>query len=94
MTPEETLKQIQSQTSPLDKNFSLPNGHFPLSEGEIYIIGFNRSDLKFNAFRLTLALSEETMYEYAPDVKITKQHRLIIFKDNKYTPEFGFILYE
>ncbi len=78
----------------LNGNYLLPKGHIPLCEGEIHIIRFIRSDLKFNVFGLVFILSEETMYEYVKGVIITNEHRLIIFKDQEYITEFKFILYD
>ncbi len=94
MTPEESVKHLQFPMVTLDENFRLPNGHIPLCEGEIYIIRFIRSDLKFNVFGLVFILPKETMYEYIQGVIITHEHRLLIFKDKEYITEFRFILYD
>jgi len=94
MTPKEAVKHLQFQMVTLDENFNLPTGHISLSEGEIHIIRFIRSDLKFNVFGLTFNLPKETMYEYVQGVIITQQHRLLIFKDNEYITDFRFILYD
>ncbi len=94
MTPEEAVEHLRFQMMPLDENFTLPTGHIQLSEGEIHVIRFIRSNLKFSVFGLTFNLPEETMYEYVLGIIITHQHRLLIFKDKEFITEFKFILYD
>ena len=78
---------------PLDKEYDIQKKQMPLEPGEIHIIRFIRSDLKFNIFGLTYTLPEKTKYEYIKGTIITDEHRLIIFKDQEYITEFEFILY-
>ncbi len=93
MTPNKCMKNLNYPLVPLDKEYVLPKKRIPLKFGEIIIIRFIRSDLKFNIFRLSYKLPEETMYEYIKGTIITDEHRLIIFKDQKYITEYQFILY-
>ena len=94
MTPQESIKSLQFPMVTLNGNYLLPKGHIPLCEGEIHIIRFIRSDLKFNVFGLTFNLPKETMYEYIQGIIIAHEHRLLIFKDKEYIKEFRFILYD
>ena len=93
MTPEQRMKYFGYPLALLDDAYTLPEKPIPLESGEIHIIRFIRSDLKFKIFGMTFTLPEETMYEYIIGIIITDEHRLIIFKDQKYVTEFQFILY-
>lgn len=92
-TPLECQKYLEYPYVRLDENYVLPEEPLPLEEGEIHVIRFIRSDLKFNIFDLSFLLPKETEYEYIKGVIITHEHRLIIFKDQEYVTEFQFILY-
>lgn len=94
MSPNKCMEYLDYPLLPLDKEYVLPQKQFPIEPGEIYVIRFIRSDLKFNIFGLTYTLPEETKYEYIKGIIITDEHRLIIFKDQKYITEFEFILYQ
>ena len=87
------MEYLNYPLAPLDKEYALHQEQLTLEPGEIYVIRFIRSDLKFNIFGLTYTLPEETKYEYIKGTIITDEHRLIIFKDQKYITEFEFILY-
>ena len=93
MTPNKRMKYLDYPLVPLDKEYVFPQKQIPLESGEIFVIRFIRSDLKFNIFGLSYTLPEETKYEYIKGTIITDEHRLIIFKDQKYITEFEFILY-
>jgi hypothetical protein len=93
LTPEQYRKKFNYPAVTLPKDYILPNKPLPLNEGEIYIIRFIRSDLRFNVFNLSFILPEETQYEYVEGVIITQEHRLKIFKEQKFITEFPFKLY-
>jgi len=93
MTPNKCMEYLNYPLAPMDKEYDLRQKQLPLEPGEIHDIRFIRSDLKFNIFGLTYTLPEETKYEYIKGTIITDEHRLIIFKDQKYVTEFEFILY-
>ena len=93
MTPIQRMQYLNYPFVLLDKEFVLPKKRLPLQNGEIHVIRFIRSDLKFNIFGLSFSLPEVTKYEYINGVIITDEHRLIIFKDQEYITEFQFMLY-
>lgn len=93
MTPNKRMKFLNYPEVRLDSNYQLTKQSIPLPEGEIHIIRFIRSDLKFNLFGLTFQLPETTKYEYVIGVIITQEHKLKIFKEQEPVAEFRFILY-
>jgi transposase len=93
MTPKQCMEYLNYPFVQLDKNYRLPQKSLPLKEGEIHVIRFIRSDLKFNIFGLSFLLPEETKYEYIKGVIIVDKHRLLIFKDQEYITDFNFTLY-
>ena len=93
MTPKQRMKYLSYPLFCLDNDHNFTPEFMPLEDGEIHVIRFIRSDLKFNIFGLSFLLPEETKYEYVKGTIITAEHRLIIFKDQKYVTEFQFILY-
>jgi len=93
LSPEQCRKKLNYPTVCLSENYTLPVKSLPLCEGEIHVIRFIRSDLKFNVFGLSFILPEETQYEYIIGVIITHEHKLKIFKEQKPITEFQFILY-
>jgi transposase-like protein len=93
MTPNKCMKYLNYPLVPLKKDYANPKTQIPLEPGEIHVIRFIRSNLKFNLFGLSYTLPQETIYEYVKGIIITDEHRLIIFKDQKYITEFKFILY-
>ena len=93
MTPKQRMKYLSYPLFCLDNDYNFTPESMPLENGEIHVIRFIRSDLKFNIFGLSFLLPEETKYEYVKGTIITAEHRLIIFKDQKYVAEFQFILY-
>jgi len=93
MTPELYRKHLNYPLVPLKEDYFLPDKPLPLCEGEIHVIRFIRSDLKFNIFGLSFILPEETQYEYIKGVIITQEHKLKIFKEQKLITEFKFVLY-
>lgn len=78
---------------PLPEDYMLPSKSLPLCQGEIHVIRFIRSDLRFNVFGLSFTLPEEAQYEYVNGVIITHKHTLKIFKEQKPIAEFRFTLY-
>ncbi len=93
MAPNKRMAYLDYPLVPLNEKYVLSKKQLPLESGEIYVIRFIRSDLKFNLFGLSYPLPEETKHEYIKGIIITDEHRLIIFKDQKYITEFRFILY-
>ena len=93
MTPEQRMKHLSSPIAPLNDDYILSEGPLPMSEGEIHVIRFIRSDLRFNIFGLSFILPETVMYEYIKGVIITHKHLLKIFKEQKLITESRFILY-
>ena len=92
-TPTQCMEYLKYPLKRLNEQYVLPENTLPLEEGEIHVIRFIRSDLKFNIFGLSYLLPKETEYEYIKGVILTHEHRLIIFKDQKYVTEFQFNLY-
>lgn len=93
LTPEQYRKHLNYPLVCLREDYFFPKESIPLSEGEIHVIRFVRSDLKLNIFGLTFNLPEETQYEYIKGVIITGKHQLKIFREQKVITEFPFILY-
>jgi hypothetical protein len=61
-----------------------------LESGEIHVIRFVRSDLKFNIFGLSFPMPEKAKYEYILGIIIVEQQRLVCYKDHEYITEFPF----
>lgn len=93
MTPKQRMQYLSQPYILLKQGYLLPLGKLPLEEGEIHIIRFIRSDLKFNLFGLSFPVPAKVKYEYVLGVIITHEHRLIIFKEQEYITEFEFLLY-
>ncbi len=93
MTPEQRRTHLHYPTITLKEDYSFPQGRLPLSDGQIHVIRFVRSDLKFNMFGLSFALPEEAIYEYIKGVIVTEEHLLKIFKEQKLIAEYDFTLY-
>ena len=93
MTPLQARKKYGHPYSLLDNTFSFSKTENNFLEGEIHIIRFIRSDLKFNFLGKSFKLPERAKYEYVLGILITHQHRLLIFKDQEYLTEFQFIVY-
>lgn len=93
MTPNQRMKFPNYPVERLDSNYIFPDKNLPLPEGEVHVIRFIRSDLRFNIFGFSFPLPEVTKYEYVLDVIITHEHRLKIFKELEPVSEFKFILY-
>jgi putative transposase len=93
MSPNKQMEYLNYPPVKLDKNYTIDKRSLPIENGEIYVIRFIRSDLKFHLFGLSFLLPEEAQYEYIKGVIITQEHRIIFFKDQKYITEYKFILY-
>ena len=93
MTPTKRMKYLDYPTARLNNDYILPKEQLPLCEGEIHVIRFIRSDLRFNIFGLSFTLPKEAVYEYIKGVIITEKHQLRIFKEQKLITEFRFRLY-
>lgn len=96
MTPQQRRTHLCYPTITLSEDYSLPSGRqgrLALSDGQIHIIRFIRSDLKFNVFGLSFTLPQEAIYEYIKGVIVTEKHLLKIFKKQKLIVEYDFILY-
>jgi transposase InsO family protein len=94
MTPNKRMKYLEYPLNPLDKKYAHSLKHIPLEQGEVFVLRFIRSDLKFNIFGLSYTLPEETKYEYVKGIIVTDKHHLIIFKEQKYITEFELFLYQ
>lgn len=93
MSAIEYRKYLNHPITTLSEDYFLPNKPLRLSEGEIHVIRFIRSDLKFNIFGLSFNLPEETQYEYIKGIILTGEHKLKIFKDQEPITEYKFTLY-
>lgn len=93
MTPEQRMKYLDYPTACLSDDYILPKEPLPLCEGEVHVIWFIRSDLRFNIFGLSFTLPKEAMYEYIKGVILTDKHQLKIFKEQELITEFRFTLY-
>jgi len=93
MTPMDRMKYLNYPLVCLDPDYVFPEESFSLPEGEIHVIRFIRSDLRFNIFGLSFILPEETKYEYINGVIITNEHCLKIFKEHELITNFDFKLY-
>lgn len=93
MTPEQLRKHLHYPVTCLNEDYFLPGEPMELSDGEVHVIRFIRSDLKFNIFGLSFILPEEAMYEYIKGIIITGKHQIKFFKEQKLISEFMFILY-
>lgn len=92
MTPQKALKLLGYPLALLNKSFKMPEGGMPLASGEIHIIRFIRSDLKFNLFGQSFFMPEKARYEYVKGVILTDEHRLLIFLDQELICEYKFVL--
>jgi len=93
MTPKQRMQYLNYPLMLLKQDYRLPVGKLPLEEGEIHVIRFIRSDLKFYLFGMYFPVPEKVKYEYVLGVIITHEHRLVIFKEQEYITEFPFVLY-
>lgn len=93
MTPVKCMEQLNYPLELLDSKYQITDIPKQVDTGEIHIIRFIRSDLRFKLFNLTFILPENTKYEYVRGVIITSEHRLIIFKEQEYITEFPFNIY-
>lgn len=93
MTPEQRIKHLGYPTACLNNDYILPKEKLPLCEGEIHVIRFIRTDLRFNIFGLSFTLPKEAMYEYIKGVIFIDKHLLKIFKEQELVAEFQFDLY-
>ena len=92
MTPTKAFQQLGYPFQALDPSFSMPREKLPLKTGEIHVIRFVRSDLKFNVFGLIYNLPAEAKYEYIKGTILVDEYRLIIHKDQERLAEFHFPL--
>ena len=90
MTPMEAMKKYGHPWHILPEDYQMPQGEIEIEEGQIYIIRFIRSDLKFNLFGLSFPVPEELMYHYVMGVILTAEHKLKIFKEQNFITEFPF----
>ena len=92
MTPFAAVKRYQYPLQTMNESFTLPNEPLPLESGEIHLIRFIRSNLKFNVFGLSFSLPEKAQYEYIKGVIIVEEKRLMLYKDIEYLTEYPFPL--
>jgi len=83
MTPLECMNHLNYPLRPLNEDYQMPKGKLPLSSGEIHIIRFIRSDLKFRIFGLSFDLPEDMIYQYIKGVILTEEHMLKLYSDDK-----------
>ena len=76
----------------LDGSFEMPSSELLLEHGEIHVIRFVRSNLKFSVFGLSFPMPDNAKYEYVKGVILVKEDRLLIFKDRELLTEFPFRL--
>lgn len=76
----------------LDGSFEMPSSELLLERGEIHVIRFVRSNLKFSVFGLSFPIPDNAKYEYVKGVILVKEDRLLIFKDRELLTEFPFRL--
>ena len=93
MTPLKRLEYLNNPYTKLEKNVSITDEKQALEEGEIHIIRFIRSDLKFNIFGLRYNVPEVTKYEYVKGVILTEKHVIKIYRDKEFVAEYKFALY-
>ena len=92
LTPKQAMKEFNYPFACLKDEYTMPES-LMLESGEIHVIRFIRSDLKFNIFGLSYFLPKKVMYEYIKGIILTEEHRLVIFKEQEYITDFKFILY-
>jgi len=92
MTPLQASNRFAYPIAPLDQAFKMPKTKLPLEEGEIHIIRFIRSDLKFNIFGLSFPMPENVKYEYIKGIILTHENCLMIYNDYEYITTFAFYL--
>jgi putative transposase len=93
MTPKQYRNHLNYPLVLLSEDYFLPDKPISVCEGEVHVIRFIRSDLKFNIFGLSFNLPEKTQYEYILGVIITQEHKLKIFKEHEPITEFRLVLY-
>jgi len=87
MTPKQAMAFYHYPFVKLRDNYQIPSRRLTLEKGEIHIIRFIRSDLKFNLFGLSYKLPE------IKGIIITNEHRLKIYNDQELITEFQFVLF-
>jgi len=92
MTPYQAYKRSGYPLQALSESFEMPSNRLPLESGEIHVIRFVRSDLKFNIFGLSFPIPENAKYEYVKGVILVEEDRLLLFKDRELLTEFPFRL--
>ena len=93
MTPRQRMSYNREPYKRLDNQYEVSNIPLELTEGEVYIIRFIRSDLKFHLFGNSYPLSKEYEYQYVLGIILTGEHKIKIFKEQICIAEFPFILY-
>jgi len=90
MTPNKAFQRFGYPYQVLPENYKMPATKIPLERGEIHVIRFIRSDLKFKIFGLSFSLPEKAKYEYIKGVILVEEHRLLIYKEHELLAEFFF----
>ncbi len=93
MTPKQRMRYLHMPYLRLEQDYEMPSGKLPLEEGEIYIIRFIRSDLRFHLFGLSFPVPKRVKYEYVLGIIIINEHRLFIRIGQEYITDYEFILY-
>jgi hypothetical protein len=92
LTPTAAAKRFHYPLRALDTSFVMPDKPIHLQRGEIHMIRFVRSDLKFNVFGLSFPMPEKAKYEYIIGIIIVEEQRIVLYKDQEYLLEFPFAL--
>lgn len=93
LTPMEYIRQNGYPHSPLREDYQLSDGRLPLPEGEIHVVRFVRSDLKYILFKKTYVLPERCMHEYVLGKIITGDNLLNIYIGQEYITRFAIKLF-
>jgi hypothetical protein len=92
LTPNKALKRLNYPYTLLKDDYDLSKIYnYPL-KGEVFIIRFIRSDLKFNFFGKIYILPDRARYKYVLGILTTHQNKIMIFNDQEYLTEFQFII--
>ena len=92
MTPIKAFNKFNYPVSPLDNTFKMPKTKLPLDEGEVHIIRFVRSDLKFRVFGLKFQMPEKVKYQYVKGIIFIHDNCLRIYEDYEHIATFAFPL--
>lgn len=90
MTPMKAFSALGYPVAPLASTFKTPTNKLPVAEGEIHIIRFIRSDLKFHVFDLSFPMPKDVRYEYVRGIIVTHENCLMVYNDRHFIKSFHF----